>query len=497
MPIELISTSEAARRLGMEPRTVRRWLVSGRLNGRKLGENGHWRIEWDSSIAGGAIMSPVNKFVSKTCIRHGGTKVSEVGWARRGSVGQELKITVHGATRKDAIAALRKISGGMTMDEIASIGVCTQCEGYKWVDDERLPARRAVHGQRENLNREDSPRTVKVLEKILKELQKIPRTTENPFVWRPVQPVVAPSQPRIFRRGDVTWDDTATDGVSIGWSAGTTSAATFDLSDSNVSGDYSGIDWEGAMVTITNQDTGETFTAPAVNGHVTFENNSVENISGNYSFEVEASDGSIYANNLQLGPILTDATDIEAGETVTVAQSGIFFLPMDTSNIEVGIYMTPEQLREQLRRDHTDDEGVFIQADVSPGSEPGEYGMFCVMGKNIPVEVRNNTGEGDVEWREDPATIEEQVETKFQEMVAEKATRRLEDDREFYMPVIAGDTGHIVRNTLRRADHMTISIEGQIHNRAIYITRYNMESPGSEPFSDLSSVNPGYNIGRT
>jgi len=42
---ELLTLSEAAARLRLHPETVRRWLNSGQLQGRKLGKTkGGWRI---------------------------------------------------------------------------------------------------------------------------------------------------------------------------------------------------------------------------------------------------------------------------------------------------------------------------------------------------------------------------------------------------------------------------------------------------------------------
>lgn len=173
MPTEYIGTSEAGRRLGLSPRQVRRWLEDGRILGRKVGENGHWRVEWDIDLMGASQLAPVNKFIKKNCIRHGGSIISNVDWDDVG-IGKRLEIKVHGVNRQDCIDALRKISGGMTMEELANNGVCTQCEGYEWHDDVTLRTRRTVHGRRKKLEYEDDPETVKLLREIAELMERQP-----------------------------------------------------------------------------------------------------------------------------------------------------------------------------------------------------------------------------------------------------------------------------------------------------------------------------------
>lgn len=338
MPTELITTEDAGRRLGVSARTVRRWLKIGRVKGRKLGENGHWRIEWDTRLMGSAIVAPVNEFIKKSCIRHGGTIANVIEWSSHGNVGRELKIVIQGINREDCIEGIRKLSGGLTMDELTDIGVCTQCVGYTWENDTTLPQRRTVHGQRDELDRDDEHETVKILRKIeqmMREHNTIPSSPVNPTPYRYDQ--------------------------SPSWA------------------------WRHPQITV-----------PQVTG-------TVLNVSNNTAATVNVTASSAWGvSGADSNSNYVHANAGNDGETVTIATSGMVFLSINTSGVEVGDILTADDIAgrmeptvregdgayvditgegfrvhgmrgEQLELIDEDDEEITPQHTVTPGSEPLQW----------------------------------------------------------------------------------------------------------------------------
>lgn len=516
MPVELLSAAEAARRLGITARTVRRWLKSGRLNGRKIGERGHWRVEWDSSIAGGAIISPINKFVSKTCVRHGGTKVSRVDWSERGSVGKQLKITVHAMNREDCITALRRISGGMTLDEINSVGSCTVCEGYTWHDDETQSPRRVVHGKRENLNRSNEEESVKVLKDILEVLKRDNPSRRVTTPVAPTYPVVptyplAPSpsnpDPWAWRDGNVNWRGEVTTDDSVATSSASNTTYTLTNNTANSASGSVGV----------------------IRGVPVFMNDDIPDNDPNY-----------------IGPAASTNVHVNIATTL-----GIFFVPLATQGLETGTYMTPELIANKTSEDHGEEEGIFLQVvdrPLLPGTDPaeGEEAVFRVMGVNPPapititgtpsaselstfrdrivestddtIEIDDNdlatsrslertfsgivaAASEDEEVNHDhllrnqdharaiseimmarPAgismrayvdaiaggftNVESVAQTMYDAMVRDRATRELEDN-EFYLPV--AEQNYITREMVTSTTYYSMDIDGVIYNNGLFI----------------------------